>query len=560
LYFECLALTLTTRLAALVGHLPKAATHDILVERKLRVKMPDGVELLADHYYARNGGEKDPIILARSPYGRDSVWGLSSRLIAERGYQAVIQSVRGTFGSGGEFNPEINEASDGIATMNWLKEQEWFSGKVAMIGPSYLGYVQWAIATSSPPEYLRAIVPHITASQFRSVTFPGESFALDTFLSWVYLVHKQEKMGRVQGFFSQFRTHSALKPAFDHVPLNEADELVLGEKDRIYQDTLANELPGTKFWQDRDHSMNVKDVRVPVHLIGGWYDIFLPYQISDYLSLKVSGKIIPFLTIGPWSHQSIGSLFEGMRESLAWCDNYLRGEGSGLRKDPVKVFVIGSKQWLTFSEWPPPQMKLVEWYLHENRVLDLKAPSTGDSQPDTYDYDPKDPTPSVGGVVLGTHGGPKDNRKLEKRLDVLSYTTAPFDNDYTIIGPISVGLHVQSSLENTDFFARLCDVSPSGNSRNISDGLLRLRPNDFQKYRGSDGVIHIPFDLWPTAYCFLKTHSMRLQVSSGSHPRFARNLGSGEPLATATNFKVAHQKIFHDATRPSSVKVPLITQ
>ncbi|MGI0080068.1 MAG: CocE/NonD family hydrolase, partial [Nitrososphaerales archaeon] len=145
-------MTLSTRFVARMARLPRALTHDILVERSLKVKMPDGVELLADRYYAKSDGDKDPIILARSPYGRNSIWGLSSRVVAERGYQVVVQSVRGTFGSGGEFDPEINEARDGIATMNWLKDQKWFSGKVAMMGPSYLGYVQWAIATNSPPE------------------------------------------------------------------------------------------------------------------------------------------------------------------------------------------------------------------------------------------------------------------------------------------------------------------------------------------------------------------------------------------------------------------------
>lgn len=128
-------MTLTTRLFARMGHLPKALTHDVSVERNLKVKMPDGVELLADHYYARKDGSKDPIILVRSYYGRNAVWGLSSRIVAERGYQVVLQSVRGAFGSGGEFEPEIDDARDGIATMKWLEDQKWFSGKVAMMGP-----------------------------------------------------------------------------------------------------------------------------------------------------------------------------------------------------------------------------------------------------------------------------------------------------------------------------------------------------------------------------------------------------------------------------------------
>ena len=166
-----------------MGHLPRALTHDVLVERNLRVKMSDGVELLADHYFAKNNGSKDPIVLIRSPYGRNSAWGLSGRILAERGYQAVLQSVRGTFGSGGEFDPEINEARDGIATMEWLKEQEWFSGKVAMMVE--LSGLRSVGDSGGSPKYLMAIVPQFTASQFRSLIYPGESFALATYLSWV---------------------------------------------------------------------------------------------------------------------------------------------------------------------------------------------------------------------------------------------------------------------------------------------------------------------------------------------------------------------------------------
>jgi uncharacterized protein len=529
----------------------------VVVERKLRTKMSDGVELLSDHYYARDWGKKQPIVLVRSPYGRNSVWGISSRLVAERGYQVLIQSVRGTFGSGGEFNPEINEASDGIATMNWLKDQDWFSGQVAMMGPSYLGYVQWAIATNSPPEYLKAMVPHITASQFRGVTYPGEALALDSFLSWVYLVSRQEKIGRIQGLISSYRVQSALKPAFDHVPLNEADQLVLGEKSQIFQETLTHETSGTEFWNDRDHSKKVQYVRTPAHLIGGWYDIFLPNQLDDYKTLKESGNITPYLTIGPWSHDSPGGLFFEMKESLDWFDYHLKQNSSALRRDPVRVYLMGKNEWVNFSEWPPHQVTHVPWYLHKDKLLSKTKPEE-DASSDSYDYDPRNPTPSVGGAVIGRNAGSKDNRKVERRADVLHYTSSVFEQDYTIIGPLTVDLYVQSSLENTDFFARLCDVSSNGKSMNISDGFLRLRPNDFLNHRETDGIIHVKFDLWPTANCFLKGHQMRLQISSGSHPRFSRNLGSGEPIATARNFQTSHQKVCCDAVYPSCILVPVI--
>ena len=516
--------------------------------------MSDGVELLADHYFSKSGGKKDPIVLMRSPYGRNSIWGIIARLVSERGYQVLIQSVRGTFGSGGEFDPEVNEARDGIDTTKWIGDQEWFSGVVGMLGPSYLGYVQWAIATNSPPEWFKAIAPVITASEFRTLTYPGETFALDSVLSWTYLIQNQEKRG-LGRYTIQLRSRSALKPAFNHVPLNEADEIAIGKKIKGFQDVITNDAPGSPYWEMRDHSKKVKDVSVPAHLVGGWYDIFLPSQLFDYRSLKASGKTVPYLTIGPWTHANFGGIFSELRESISWLDVHLRGEHSKLRANPVRIYLMGRKKWLNLEEWPPREMEITRWYLQGNKLLSRDA-SPKESSPESYDYDPKDPTPSVGGIVLGSDSGPKDNRKLETRRDVLSYTSSPFERDYSIVGPVSVDLFVKSSLDNTDFFARICDVSPDRRSTNICDGMLRLRPRDFEKHRGSDGVAHVNFDLWPTANCFLKDHRLRLQVSSGAHPRFARNLGSGEPLATATTFKVAHQEIYHDEDHPSSVLIP----
>ena len=550
-----------TRLFGRIGRLSKASTHNVLVERNLRTKMPDGIELLADHYYARNGGDKQPIILIRTPYGRGSIWGIMYRMLAERGYQVVLQSVRGTFGSGGEFDfwgP--NEGPDGIATLKWLREQKWFTGKVALAGASALGYTQWAIATNSPPEYLRAIAPQVTASQSYDVGYPGGSFAYYSLLSVTYVLRRTvlKPQGSVQTMLNLMRGWDAkIRPAFDHVPISEADEFIFGTKDKYYQSTLAGELSSRSdpYWEARDLSRKVKDVTVPVHFIDGWYDIFLPSLLSDYASVKAAGETIPYLTIGPWTHLNTSGLFAGLTESLSWFDAHVRGDSSKLRRDPVSVYVMGRNRWLGLSDWPPREMRPSRRYLHGNGVLEEKAPSA-DSSPDAYEYDPGNPTPSVGGTSMGSNSGPRDNGELERRSDVLCYTGSPFDKDNTMIGPVSVDFFVKSSLENTDFFARLCDVSRNNRSTNICDGLIRLKPSDCAEHRGPDGVVHITFDLWPTAYCFLKEHRLRLQVSSGAHPRFIRNLGSGEPLGTATTFRTAHQEIFHDSNHPSSVLVP----
>lgn len=542
-------MSITSRVVARIFKLPPAETHRIMVERNLKVPMPDGVVLLADHYSPR-GGVKLPTILMRCPYGRGSLYGVSGRLLAERGFQVLIQSCRGTFGSGGELNPFRNEHTDGLATIEWMKKQDWFSGEFATTGPSYLGYVQWAIARDAGPE-LKAIAAQITASEFCSMTYPGESYALSGTLSWLYLVNKQEESWL--GGFTGMLGARKLEPAFSHLPLCDADEIIIRRRVPFWQDWIKHSEPGDGWWQPVDHSGTVSDVTAPVNLIGGWYDLFLPWMTNDYAVLRDAGRM-PYLMIGPWSHLSLGILGATSRESLAWLRAHLLADRSRLREMPVCIFVMGLGEWRDFPEWPPPGYRPQRWHLQTGGGLTPEPPAA--SEPDRYRYDPADPTPNVGGPLLAPGAASKDNRALEARQDVLVYTSAVLARELEVIGPVRAELFVRSSLEHTDFFGRLCDVHPSGKSFNICDGIRRLRPG--RPTPEPDGTLKVNIELWPTAYHFHCGHRVRLQVSSGAHPRFARNLGSGEPLATATTLRVANQTVYHDPAHPSAIILPVL--
>jgi putative CocE/NonD family hydrolase len=184
-------------------------------------------------------------------------------------------------------------------------------------------------------------------------------------------------------------------------------------------------------------------------------------------------------------------------------------------------------------------------------VPPLEAP------PDRYRYDPADPTPAVGGPLFGLWGkrGAVDNRELESRSDVLVYTTLPLEGDVEIIGPVRLQLYVHSSLEHADFFGRLCDVQPSGESLNVCDGLFRLAPSKGEPQ--ADGRLRVEIDMWATAYRFRRGHRIRLQVSGGAHPRWTRNLGTGEPIATATAILASEQSVYHDQEHPSAMVLPV---
>lgn len=531
------------------------------MERDLPVAMSDGAVLLADRWAPDTvaGSESDgghgspPIVLLRSPYGRRQL-GPVGRVFAERGYQAVIQSCRGTFGSAGDFEPFRHERADGLDTLAWLATQSWFGGSVATFGPSYLGLVQWAVCEDAPA-FLRAMSPAVTAADFRdAVIFPGNALAFESMLAWVYQVEHQEgRPWRVLG--SMVRARTRLRPGYATLPLTDADRRVVGRRVGFFQDWLEHDAPGDKWWDPVDFRAG-RAQAPPATFLGGWYDIFLPQQVEDFVAVRAAGRQAR-MTIGPWTHASPGGMGASLRDSLAWFDAHLGAAAASpsppAATDAVRLFVIGERRWVNLPDWPPPAT-LQRWHLHGGGRLDPGSPPESDA--DRFRYDPDDPTPGIGGPSLDArNAGRKDQRRRESRLDVLTYTSEPMVRSMTLAGPLAVDLYFRSSLDHTDVVVRLCVVSAKGRSTNVSDGVLRLRPGEVTP--DDEGVLHLTVTMWPTAVTFRRGERVRLQVSSGAHPLFARNTGSGDPLASAAIARRADQEVFHDPRRPSAIELPV---
>ena len=546
-------MSFTSRLISRLMHLPPAHTHDIAITPDIPIPMPDGVALLADHYAPR-GGSKLPTLLVRSPYGRKGFFSTLMALpYAERGYQVLIQSCRGTAGSGGQFRYARHEHDDGLATLAWIKQQEWFSGELATLGGSYLGFVQWSVAADAGPE-LKAMIPQVTASDFNHFRYQGGSLNLETSLDWSTMMTASAATGmRLSSLLLSGQRSRRLERAYGHLPPGEADQLVVHQPSQHFQEQLLHK-PEDDYWQPVDFSSRLGEVKAPAYLMGGWYDIFLHWQLKDYQALRGAGRQ-PYLLVGPWTHTSSINAGLSTRETLTWLDAHVKGRREKLHETPVQLFVMGENTWRHFADWPP-SARSERWYLQSDGGLAPSPPLA--SPPDRYRYDPADPTPAVGGNSLGAarHMGPKDNRSLEARADVLVYTSAVLEQDLEVIGPLTAELYVRSSLEHTDFFARLCVVEASGRSINLCDGILRLTPGCIPPE--PDGSLHISIEVWPTAYHFRKGQRLRVQISSGAHPRFMRNLGSGEPLTSGTKLCVADQTVFHDPEHPSAMLLPVL--
>jgi hypothetical protein len=475
---------------------------------------------------------------------------LHGRLLAERGFQTVVQSVRGTFGSGGTFSP-FDERADGLATIAWLERQAWYEGPLGMTGSSYLGLTQWAVAADAG-DRLGAITPSITASQFHGQAYGGGSISLDTAMSWLVIVSAQE--GRL-GPLRVLRGLRRVPELLDLLPINDLDEAVVGRRLPFFAEWLQNPGAEDEYWTARDFSRGVADVTAPVQLVGGWYDIFLPWLLEDFAVLQRAGRK-PQLIVGPWAHTSPGQVATGTREAIAWLRAHLIGDRRMLNDAAVRIYVTGAREWRELQTWPPPDAAPRSLWLGADGRLGA-APPEGEAPPDRYRYDPAQPTPALGGPVLLQRDPVVDNRSLEARPDILVYTGETLADDLEVIGPVSVELHVRSSLDFFDVFARVCDVSPDGTSRNVCDALARVTPDRFDHQ--ADGSVRVALDLWPTAHRFFAGHRVRLQVASGAHPRYARNPGTGEDPATASRLLVAEQEVLHDAEHPSSLTLSVVS-
>jgi hypothetical protein len=542
-------MSLSTRILSRVLGLPPAVSTWIGCVTDIPVPMDDGTVLYASRFYPTDSAGDLPIVLVRTPYApRGDRPDLMSRLIVERGYQVVVQNCRGRFGSEGEWEPFRADRADGLATLRWLEEQPWSGGDVAMFGVSYYGYAQLA-AGAGAPSSLKALVPQMGPSRVDGIFRPNGTVALDAALAWHYSVHVVYVTSGLDMVRTILARGRVLRRALRTLPVGEADRVLVGRHLQFFQDIIRSARPEDEVWAATDHSGLVGRIEAPVHLVSGWYDFVLDDLLADYRSLRDAGRN-PYLTIGPWTHGAPAAVKVGLQESLAWYDAHLRGRTDALRASPVRVCVMGSGRWVELPSWPPASTP-TSWYLDAAGRLSPTAPGEGGGR-SRYRYDPTDPTPNTGGaLVLG--GGPKDNRVRERRADVLTFTSPAMQDDTTVMGTAEVTLRFRSSLEHTDVHVRLCDVSAGNRSSNVCDGIVRLTPADRPD---PDGVHRLGIRFTATAHCFRAGHRIRLQVSSGAHPRFDRNLGTGD-TARGVTMRVADQEVLHDGDHPSVLVLPV---
>ena len=577
---------------------------NLAIEKNLKVAMRDGVSLATDLYRPAGDGAW-PVVMLRLPYNKENpvLLFLAGDIlrVAQAGYVVVVQDCRGTFAAEGEFNPYFQEAQDGADAIAWAAAQPWCNGVVGTMGASYYGATQWLAAAEQPPA-LRAMAPFITTDQYYDRwTYQGGAFQLGFMLQWsastFALGETVRRLGQGRAGLAELGAAIAggdgVAAAYEHLPLNTVPGLA--DLTPYYFDWLAH--PSyDDYWRAAAPCEHYEKITAPALNFGGWYDLFLGGTLANYTCMKARGGSAAArqhqrLVIGPWVHGYNGGVYPERNFGLMamdavadvtamqirWFDHWLKGEANGVPDDkPVKLFIMGLDAWREEADWPLPDTQFEKWYLHSDGRANSAAGDGGLSTeapraetPDTYLYDPRDPVRTCGGATflpglfIAANAGPRDQREVEARADVLCYTSAVLTEDTEVTGPLSLTLYVSSSAVDTDFTGKLVDVFPDGRAMILSDGILRARYRESlsaPKLMQPGTVYELTIDMIATANLFRAGHRIRLEVSSSNFPRFDRNTNSGGVIAaeTADDFVVATNRIWHDERYPSHVVLPVI--
>jgi uncharacterized protein len=519
---------------AAVGRMLKlpGATGAYTVSRDLAIPARDGAVLRANVLHP--AGPVRGTVLIRSPYGFDTLAGaLYGGVFAARGYRVVQARVRGTFGSGGTFDPFRYDVDDGADTVAWMRDQPWFDGRFATFGASYLGFTQWALLVDPPPELVTAII-QVGPHDFGKSLYEGGAMALLTLLSWADLVTHQEQYSGPRAILRMATATRRQAAALRQLPVDAAVDQLCQGRAPWFRALADRRDPADPAWAPTQLSAALDRVQVPVLLQGGWQDLFLRQTLAQYQHLHGRGLDVA-LTVGPWTHSDVvtkaGRLV--MSEAFSWLDEHLAGNEIRMRATPVKVFVTGADQWRDLPTWPPETREQLSYPQPGGRLSAEAAPEG--TAPATFTYDPANPTPAIGGRSLVPPNGYADDTPLAGRSDVLAFTGPPLRRPLEIHGAPVAELAHNADTPTADLFVRISEVDPNGKSRNVSDGFVRLDP------AGRDGAVRVELD--PVAHRFTAGNRIRLLVCGGSFPRWERGLGTSEPAGSSTTMAPSQRSI-----------------
>lgn len=538
-----------------------------------RIEMRDGVLLSADIYFPATEGEF-PALVLRTPYGRNANKLVSQgKYFSDHGYVAVICDVRGRGDSDGSFFPYDSEGVDGYDVIQWAADQEWCNGAVGTWGESYVASVQWRAALEKPPN-LQAMISGVVPSDPFVENPTGVRDV--SHLAWLFMLSGKNMQNLNPVDWENITWH---------LPLIDMDEMtgrkVYGWKEAFDHTTLDDHLKRLCYQTRFD------ELELPVMHISGWYDEEQVGTPLNYMGMRTNSassfsRENQKLVMGPWSHsinemRRLGDIDFGETAIIdllglqkQWFDRWLKGERNGIdEEDKVRIFVMGDNKWRSEKDWPLPDTHYTHFYLKSNGCANSRFgdgtlatdPESSEAESDGYTYDPADPYPCAIEETVPGYGGPDDYSSIERRDDVLVYTSEAMKERLEATGPVEATLYVSSDAEDTDFNVKLLDVWPDGYAQRLCDGVVRCRyrngmESEVPMVPGEAYEVRV--DMWNISQAFLPGHKIRVEISSSAFPKYARNQNVWGPLGRSAEMKVAHQVLYHDVFRPSRVTLPLV--
>lgn len=564
---------------------------EVIEERGVEVPMRDGVKLSTDIYRPKTD-DKVPVILVRTPYKKE-MSELDGKFYARRGYAVAVQDCRGRFSSPGEWEPFVNEKTDGYDTIEWLAAAPWSTGKVGMLGGSYLGWVQWQALSQNPP-HLTTIIPNVSPPDpFFNFPYEYGVFYMYAGIWWADIV-ASEATGDLTGVKMSAVSEKKLGRLLRDLPVIELDKKVLGGENQYWRAWIKNNT-NNEYWARASFSEELEGVTIPVFHQSGWFDGDGIGSKLNYAALARHGKSTQKLILGPWGHTAEARRMLGdtdfgpeaapnlPRMYLRWFDHWLKGIDNGIDREPlVSLFVMNSNKWVHGGRYPLEGTQFEKWYLTSGGSANtskgdgrLTREAPAENPPDRYIYDPADPTPDPD-FFEESEDEEKQEKSIEElkarakkrheqvtdaRNDILVYTTEPFDEPYTFVGPVSARLYAASSAKDTDWFMRLIEIKADGEVNTLVGGRFRAR---FRESLSRPALLEpgqvyaYDIDLWQTGLTVQTGSKLRVEVASASFPMFSRNLNTGGHNEMETEYVAAEQTIYHDAEHPSHVLLPMI--
>lgn len=539
-----------------------------------RIPMRDGVEISADIYFPDADG-KHPALVVRTPYGKgDSNNIKQGQYFSDNGFVTVICDVRGRGDSDGLFVPYFNEGRDGYDVIEWVAGQEWCTGSVGTLGASYLARIQWTTALEHPP-HLKAMISTVSPSDPFVESPTGVPDPIH--ISWSFLV---------SGRSLQNVDYVDWEKVYSHLPLIDMEE-VTGRKITGWREAFEH----TTFddhWKQISYQTRFSELDIPVMHISGWYDDEQIGTPMNYFGMRNHaksefGRKNQKLVIGPWPHrvnksQVLGdidfgpnSLIDLLDLEKRWFDRWLKNDNYGIDdENSVSIFVMGQNEWRYEKDWPLPDTSFTPYYFSSggransrfgNGKLATDLPQ--DKGVDSYRYDPDDPYPFITEQTSAQIGGPDDYAAVERRDDVLVYTSEPLDGKLEVTGPVKAELFVSSDAEDTDFAVKLLDVWPNGFAQRLCDGIVRARYREGMEKEipmEPGKVYKMSVDMWNTSQVFLPGHRIRVEVASSAFPKYSRNQNVWEKLGMSSKMRTASQTLYHGRDKASNVILPVINR